>query len=93
MIAEACGWCGERHPVDRLCRRGMTRRSFCFLFGTGMVATALGVRPSPSPDVEWVWVTEEFVEDAAIDLSKAAFTREAVLRIFHIPAHLLESPR
>lgn len=44
-----CQWCGESHDVNRLCeraQRGMTRRSFCFLFGAGVGAMALGVVPS-----------------------------------------------
>jgi len=41
---DLCPWCGESHPVDQLCQRGqqgLTRRSFCFLFGSGLVAVAL----------------------------------------------------
>lgn len=40
----ACHWCGDEHGVDQLCQRaqrGMTRRSFCFLFGAGIVGYAL----------------------------------------------------
>src|SRR5687768_556440 len=40
-----CQWCGDNHDVDKLCQKaqtGMTRRSFCFLFGAGIVGAALG---------------------------------------------------
>lgn len=43
-----CRWCGDNHPIARLCQsaqRGITRRSFCFLFGAGLVATTI---PLPS---------------------------------------------
>jgi len=46
----SCQWCGESHGADRLCQRaqrGMTRRAFCFLFGTGVGAAALGIAPEP----------------------------------------------
>jgi len=39
-----CQWCGDTHPADRLCQRAsktLTRRSFCFLFGAGIIGTAL----------------------------------------------------
>jgi hypothetical protein len=39
-----CQWCGDRHGADQLCakaQRGMTRRSFCFLFGAGIAGVAL----------------------------------------------------
>lgn len=39
-----CQWCGDTHAIDRLCQRaqrGMTRRSFCFLFGVGLAAAAV----------------------------------------------------
>ena len=39
-----CQWCGELHGADQLCQRaqrGMTRRSFCFLFGAGVAGLAL----------------------------------------------------
>lgn len=36
-----CQWCGDTHRSDQLCRRGMTRRSFCFLFGAGVAGLAL----------------------------------------------------
>jgi hypothetical protein len=46
-MADVCRWCGEAHDVDRLCQRaqrGMTRRSFCFLFSAGVAAaTASGL--------------------------------------------------
>lgn len=40
-----CNWCGDQHGADQLCQRaqlGMTRRSFCFLFGAGIVGATLG---------------------------------------------------
>lgn len=43
----ACHWCGERHGVDQLCQRaqrGMTRRSFGFLFGAGLAASMMAIR-------------------------------------------------
>jgi len=45
----ACPWCGELHDGDQLCQRasrGLTRRSFCFLFGVGVGAMALGISPA-----------------------------------------------
>ena len=39
-----CPWCGDRHGVDQLCQRaqrGMTRRSFCFLFGAGVAGAVV----------------------------------------------------
>jgi hypothetical protein len=39
-----CSCCGDRHGVDQLCaraQRGMTRRSFCFLFGAGVAGLAI----------------------------------------------------
>ena len=44
---KSCPWCGERHASDRLCQRGLTRRSFCFLFGAGIAAAALPGRAGP----------------------------------------------
>jgi hypothetical protein len=48
-----CQWCGDEHDVGKLCQRaqrGMTRRTFCFLFGTGVGALSLGFVPSlPTP--------------------------------------------
>lgn len=44
-----CQWCGDRHGVDQLCQRaqrGMTRRSFCFMFGAG-VAGAMVAAAAP----------------------------------------------
>ncbi len=46
MSASNCKWCGDSHPVERLCgagQRGMTRRSFLFLTGMAAVAAALPV--------------------------------------------------
>lgn len=48
----ACEWCGEEHGVDRLChraQRGMTRRSFCFLFGAGIIGAAVAAN-ADAPD-------------------------------------------
>lgn len=45
-----CHWCGDRHGADQLCqraKRGMTRRSFCFLFGAGIAGLALPAPPDP----------------------------------------------
>lgn len=39
-----CSFCDESHATDRLCQRaqrGMTRRSFLFLFGSGVAAATL----------------------------------------------------
>jgi hypothetical protein len=48
-----CRWCGGAHTVDQLCaraQRGMTRRSFCFLFGAGVTALTIpSLVPLPSP--------------------------------------------
>ena len=44
-----CQWCDERHGADQLCQRaqrGMTRRSFCFLFGAGLAGAALATKPA-----------------------------------------------
>ena len=55
----------------------MTRRSFCFLFGAGLAATALGIRPSElsytSVDLStnagrFVHVSEELLRDCTIDI-------------------------
>jgi len=38
-----CQWCGDCHGPDRLCaraERGLTRRSFLFLFGAGLAAAS-----------------------------------------------------
>lgn len=43
-MVNTCRWCGGRHALDQLCQRaqrGMTRRSFCFLFGAGVAGLAL----------------------------------------------------
>lgn len=51
-----CQWCGDEHGVDQLCqraKRGMTRRSFCFLFGAGIAATALLGSAAPTPSSDW----------------------------------------
>jgi len=45
-----CQWCGDNHGVDQLCRRaqrGMTRRSFCFLFGAGVAGVMTTGLPAP----------------------------------------------
>ena len=47
-----CQWCGDDHPIDKLCGRaqkGMTRRAFCFLFGAG-AAAALALPKIPFVD-------------------------------------------
>ena len=44
MTMNTCNWCGDTHRSDQLCQRaqrGMTRRSFCFLFGAGIAGAAL----------------------------------------------------
>ena len=44
-----CEWCGDDHPVDRLCQRaqrGMTRRSFLWLFGAGVATGLVGGLPT-----------------------------------------------
>ncbi|MGE3845136.1 MAG: hypothetical protein AB7I50_26550, partial [Vicinamibacterales bacterium] len=46
-----CPWCGDTHRTDQLCQRaqhGMTRRSFCFLFGAGVAGAVLLREPAPS---------------------------------------------
>ena len=46
----ACDWCGDTHRSDPLCQRaqrGMTRRSFCFLFGAGLAAAAISTTAAP----------------------------------------------
>ncbi len=51
-----CHWCGDEHRSDQLCQRaqrGMTRRSFCFLFGAGVAGAML-------PNVVQPW-TKEYV--------------------------------
>lgn len=80
-----CQWCGEPHSADRLCeraQRGMTRRSFCFLFSAGVGAAALGVLPLPSAPTAvpltlefdygsgWVVLSEELLKDSQIDMEK-----------------------
>lgn len=51
----ACEWCGDRHGADKLCQRaqrGMTRRSFCFLFGAGIAGLSItGVDHAQSDSV------------------------------------------
>jgi hypothetical protein len=45
----SCDWCGDAHGPERLCGRAhkaLTRRSFCFLFGAGMVGLGLGGEPT-----------------------------------------------
>jgi len=37
-----CDWCGQVHPVEDLCRRGMSRRSFAHLVGLGLLGLGLG---------------------------------------------------
>lgn len=49
-----CHWCGEKHDTDQLCQRaqrGMTRRSFCFLFGAGIAGAML---PSAPDNTVWI---------------------------------------
>lgn len=90
MAGHECRWCGDYHPVDQLCQRaqrGLTRRSFCFLFGAGLAATALGIRPSEVPyDFPYAVnlhrarlpaVSDELLRDAAIDTA-------ALFRRFHL---------
>lgn len=39
-----CHWCGDQHGLTALCQRaqrGLTRRSFCFLFGAGVAGAML----------------------------------------------------
>lgn len=48
-----CHWCGDTHGTDQLCQRaerGMTRRSFCFLFGAGIAGLALD-----KPETGWYY--------------------------------------
>jgi hypothetical protein len=82
----ACQWCGETHGPDRLCaraQRGMTRRSFCFLFGAGIAAAvlapaSLSLSEGPIFDLDayvntygrYIIVTQELLDDAAIDLPR-----------------------
>ena len=42
-----CAWCGDDHPLDRLCERaqaGASRRRFFFMFGAGVAGAALAGR-------------------------------------------------
>ena len=44
-----CYWCGDQHARDQLCQRaqrGLTRRSFCFLFGAGSAAVVTSGTPN-----------------------------------------------
>jgi hypothetical protein len=85
-----CEWCGECHAIDRLCQRaqrGMTRRSFCFLFGAGIAAASVGVGPSVDtlsyhtvdpharPGFGLIHLSLELIEDAQIDLETLGFNR------------------
>lgn len=67
-----CNWCGDRHSIDQLCQRaqrGMTRRSFCFLFGAGIVGAML---PAPEQSwtrrdvARWLRISDELLEESAI---------------------------
>lgn len=54
-----CRWCGDDHPADRLCEkaeRGMTRRSFCFLFGAGLAVLPVAVNFDASQVSSRVWM-------------------------------------
>lgn len=53
----------------------MTRRAFCFLFGAGVGAAALGIVPTLQvrPLINYghkIIISRELLEDAAIDVSK-----------------------
>jgi len=88
MPAMPCSWCGEPHASDHLCQRatrGVTRRSFCFLFGAGIAAAVL---PLPT----WAEATPAHVlADAFTTIqyslqvpSTATFrTRDTALRLGH----------
>jgi len=77
-----CQWCGDRHGVDQLCQRaqrGLTRRSFCFLFGAG-VAGALVAGAAP----ENYW----YLDRTGV---YRAFTVEDIARAFHVPPSMIVS--
>lgn len=43
-MQRSCAWCGDVHGPTQLCQRaqsGMSRRSFCFLFATGVAGLTL----------------------------------------------------
>ena len=54
-----CDWCGDTHDPTDLCQRAqraVTRRSFCFLFGAGIVG-AIAARA-----IQWPFDPETMVE-------------------------------
>ena len=56
-----CRWCGDTHRSDQLCQRaerGMTRRSFCFLFGAGIAAALLPAQQL-TLEVEWPFFSKD----------------------------------
>lgn len=65
---DVCRWCGEPHDTKRLCQqtqRGLTRRSFCFLFGAGVASVATGgLRTLATPAKGWVISADQLVLDA-----------------------------
>lgn len=88
----ACSWCGDRHTNDRLCQRaqrGLTRRSFCFLFGAGVTGLALSPSLSFTEDLTHVQTRVHVVADAYTTIQQslgapttATFrTRDRALRI------------
>ena len=77
-MTRECEWCGDTHRSDQLCQRaqrGMTRRSFCFLFGAGVAGLALapqvhtfteGVLTVPNDWASKVAVTESIYSNATL---------------------------
>lgn len=58
-----CQWCGDTHPVGRLCgagQRGMTRRSFFFLAGAAVVGAMLPNVPFDTSIPRWVKTSGNF---------------------------------
>lgn len=72
-----CQWCGDRHGVDQLCakaQRGMTRRSFCFLFGAGIAGLTLAGQAPTYKFTGWTFAgeTRPRYVSAGVDLAKGA---------------------
>jgi hypothetical protein len=84
-----CQWCGDRHGVDQLCQRaqrGMTRRSFCFLFGAGVAGAML---PTVEQPTMFMGRPIKFVDDLGVDAGLHFYNRVNVYLVKSDGSHAL----
>lgn len=96
---DVCRWCGEPHDTTRLCQkaqRGLTRRSFCFLFGAGVASVATGGLGSITPATNPILTSATLIElhKYAVHYVKISveLLRDSMIRAEEIDRHMKLAP-